>query len=149
MNNDKKKQSIEKRQTAAKETLLGWLKKMPVVQIACDRSGVGTTTYYRWREEDMEFRTKADRAMREGISFVCDMSEAQLFALALKEKHWQAIKFILEHNHPRYAKRIEVIARTPDEALTPEQETVLREALRYSFSGNAIPSEHYGNKSST
>jgi len=39
--------TIEKRQSKNKEQLLEILKKTPIVQIACEKAGVGRATYYR------------------------------------------------------------------------------------------------------
>ena len=44
--------TIEKRQSKNKEQLLEILKKTPIVQIACEKAGVGRATYYRWRKDD-------------------------------------------------------------------------------------------------
>lgn len=136
MNNEKKKQTIAARQAVDKKAIIDQLKKAPIVQIACDRASVATTTYYRWRDEDEAFRLDSDRAQHEGEAFINDMSEAQVIAL-IKEKNWAAISFWLKHHHPKYATRVEVFAKaTVEEKLNPEQEALLRKALRFSLAGD-------------
>ena len=75
---------------------------MPIIQVACEKSSVSRATYYRWLEEDPEFRTAAMEALNEGESFISDKSEAQLLSL-IGEKHFGAIKHWLAHRHPAYS----------------------------------------------
>lgn len=114
-----------------KETLIEQLKKTPIIEIACEKAGISRATYYRWRKENPDFAKTADEAIIDGESFINDMSESQVISL-IKEKNWPAISFWLKYHHPKYANKIEVEANIKqlDEKLTPEQETVVREALR-------------------
>jgi len=114
-----------------KNLLLDCLRKTPIIQIACEKSGISRATYYRWRSEDEDFRKASDEAIREGESFINDMSESQIISL-IKEKNWQAIQFWLRNNSPKYADKIKVEAniKNINEELTSEQEAVVREALR-------------------
>ena len=113
-----------------KNLLLDCLRKTPIIQIACEKSGISRATYYRWRSEDEDFRKASDEAIREGESFINDMSESQIISL-IKEKNWQAIQFWLRNNSPKYADKIKVEANIKqlDEKLTPEQEAIVRKAL--------------------
>lgn len=115
-----------------KQLLLDCLRKTPIIQIACEKSGISRATYYRWRSEDEDFRKASDEAVREGEMFINDMSESQIISL-IKEKNWQAIQFWLRNNSPKYADRIKVEANIKqlDEKLTPEQETIIRKALEF------------------
>lgn len=123
--------SIQKRMDANKEMLIVQLKKTPIVQIACEKTGVGRATYYRWRKEDEEFTKAADEAIAEGNELVNDMAESQLMA-AIRDGNLGGIIFWLKHHHPRYATRVEVTARLKhdDENLTPEQEALVTKALK-------------------
>ena len=60
-----------------------------------------------------------------------EMGEAQLISL-IKEKNWPAISFWLRHRNPKFKERIEINAsiQSPQDELTPEQQTVVKEALR-------------------
>jgi len=117
--------------TKTKELLIEQLKKTPIIQVACEKTGVGRATYYRWKKEDEEFSTKADEALSEGSSLVSDIAESQLMS-AIKDKNLTAIIFWLKHHHPAYATKVEVNARlrADNETLTPEQEALVTKALR-------------------
>ena len=122
-------ETVQKRQDANKKLVLDQLKKTPIVQIVCERCGIGKTTYYRWRQEDVEFKKDSDEAMQDGIDLINDLSESQLIAL-IKEKNFPAIQLWLRQHHPAYSNRVEVTARiVEDETLTPEQEKLVREML--------------------
>ncbi len=123
--------SIQKRMDINKELLIDQLKKTPIVQIACEKTGVGRATYYRWRKEDSEFAGLADEAIAEGNELVNDMAESQLMA-AIRDGNLGGIIFWLKHHHPRYATRVEVTAKLKhdDETLTPDQEALVMKALK-------------------
>jgi len=114
-----------------KQLLLDCLGKTPIIQIACEKAGVSRATYYRWRKENIEFAKTADEAITEGELFINDMSESQVISL-IKDKNWPAISFWLRHHHPKYANKIEVEAniKNIDEELSPEQQEIVKEALR-------------------
>lgn len=114
-----------------KDEFLDQLKKIPIIQVACEKVGLSRNTIYRWRKEDETFRKTMAEALTEGEALVNDMSESQLLTL-IKEKNWSAISFWLRHHHSTYRNRLEVTAITPQEELTPEQEALVREALRLS-----------------
>ncbi len=107
------------------------LKKIPIIQVACEKIGLSRNTIYRWRKEDEIFRKAMAEALVEGEALVNDMSESQVLTL-IKEKNWQAISFWLRHHHSTYRNRLEVTTAVPREELTPEQEALVREALRLS-----------------
>jgi hypothetical protein len=112
------------------ELIVEQLKKIPIVEIACEKLKISRSTYYRWRE-DPEFAEAADAAMRDGELFINDLSEAQVVNL-IREKNWPAISFWLRAHHPRYATKLEVTAKlkTESEMLTPEQQALVDHALR-------------------
>ena len=95
---------IAKRQSKEKSQLLECFKRVPIIQVACEKSLVSRATYYRWLELDPEFREAAMDAIAEGESFISDKSEAQLIAL-IGEKHFGAIKHWLAHRHPAYSAK--------------------------------------------
>ncbi|MFA5106756.1 MAG: phBC6A51 family helix-turn-helix protein [Patescibacteria group bacterium] len=128
--NDLYQETIEQRQVRDKESILEYLRKMPIAQIACERAGIARATYYRWRNEDKEFKKAADEAMRDGEAFINDLSESQVVTL-IKDRNLPAITLWLKNHHPAYADRIKVeasISRT-DEPLSAEEEKLVRHAL--------------------
>lgn len=123
--------TIEKRQSKNKEQLLEILKKTPIVQIACEKAGIGRATYYRWRKEDSEFAKESDQALLDGSLLINDMAESQMMS-AIKDKNMTAIIFWLKHHHPAYATKIEITAsnKNQDIVLTDEQKELLNKALQ-------------------
>lgn len=113
-----------------KDLMLEQLRKIPIVQIACERIGVARATYYRWRSEDKAFKDESDQAMRDGELFVNDLSESQVITL-IKDKNWPAISFWLRNHHPKYADKLMVEASISrvDEKLSPEEEKLVQHAL--------------------
>lgn len=113
-----------------KERFLEELRKTPVVQVACQKMGIGRTTYYRLRKENPEFAKLADQALTEGRAVVNDLGEAQTISL-MKDRNMKAIQFWLSHNDPRYSRKLEIQGRiaTVHEELTPEQATLLQQAI--------------------
>jgi len=122
--------AVDLRQPKIKEAVIEQLKRTPIIQIACERTGISRATFYRWRGEDEDFRKKINEALTEGEAFINDMSESQLISL-IKDKNWPAISFWLRHHHPKYAHWIEISANInqPKEELDPEQEEWVRKAF--------------------
>jgi hypothetical protein len=82
------------------------LRKIPIVQVACDKTNLSRNTVYRWKREDPTFAKEFEAAMRDGIEFVNDMSESQLFQL-IKDRSFSAVRYWLNHHHPRFKLQIE------------------------------------------
>ncbi len=114
-----------------KQILIDQLRKTPIIQIACEKSGIGRATYYRWKKDDAKFCENADEALQEGSLLVNDIAESQLMS-AIKDKNITAIIFWLKHHHPNYATKVEVTARlkADNETLSPEQEALVTKALQ-------------------
>lgn len=118
------------RQHKDKENLLDKLKSTPIIQVACQKAGVGRATYYRWKKKDKKFAKTADEALEEGRSFINDMAESQLLS-AIKEKNLSAIYFWLRNHHYSYTTKVEINAKLKmdKETLTAEQESLIKNAL--------------------
>jgi ACT domain-containing protein len=126
-----KSKAIQLRIDQNKGLIIEKLKNLPIVQIACEKVGVGRATYYRWREDDPNFADNTNQAIQEGRRFINDMAESQLLS-AIKDQNMTAIIYWLNHNHPIYATRVEIDAKLKMESedLTPEQETIVNNALK-------------------
>lgn len=121
--------TIDKRQAKEKVLLLEQFRKTPIVQIACEKLGIGRATYYRWRKEDPDFAKEADIAIEEGNKLINDMAESQLLS-AIRDKNMTAIIFWLKSHHPSYATKVEVTAGAKkDEPLTEEQAQSIKKSL--------------------
>ncbi len=120
--------TIAKRQSKNKKQLLEILKKTPIVQIACEKAGIGRATYYRWRKEDPKFTQESDQSLLDGSLLVNDMAESQMMS-AIKDKNMTAIIFWLKHHHPAYATRIEISSGNHEEKLSEEEQESVKKAL--------------------
>lgn len=128
---EEKEGAVEKRKQKQKVALLEQLKKTPIIQIACEKTGVSRATFYRWKSDDKEFSEAVEVALREGSELVNDMAESQLMA-AIKDRNFNAIAFWLRNNHPKYSAKIEVVTKAGnnERSLTPEQEASIARALQ-------------------
>jgi hypothetical protein len=130
-----------------KEMLLEQLKRTPIVEMAYCKLSIGRTTYYRWRKENAEFARLADEAIRDGILLVSDMAEAELIS-AIRNGQLTAAIFWLRNHHESYKQKIEISGKITQkvEALDPEQEALVKEALRLGSLSAFIP-QNNGEKS--
>ena len=121
---------------------LGELKKVPIVQVACERVGVSRNSVYRWKREDKDFKEDMEQALAEGEALVNDMSESQLLTL-IKEKNWSAISFLLRHRNPKFKDKVEVTTKFEDnDELSPSQSAIVRKALQLAEILPAIEKNH-------
>ena len=127
----KNRNVIDARKAREQAMLLDQLRKMPIVQIACEKAGVSRATYYRWKKEDEKFAEAADEALQDGVTLVSDMAESQLLS-QIRDNNLGAIMYWLKHRNPNYNNKLEVTARLKnvDDELTPEQEAAITEALK-------------------
>ena len=141
---------IDARKAREQAMLLEQLRKMPIIQVACEKAGVSRATYYRWRKEDEAFATSADEAIQNGVSLVSDMAESQLLT-GIRDGNLGAVMYWLKHRNSNYNNKLEVTAKikTENDALTPEQEAAITEALKLASltdedapSISPTPSEH-------
>ncbi len=120
-----------------KVMMIEQLKKNPIIQIACERLEIGRATHYRWCKEDSDYARSIDEAIMEGINLCNDLSESQILS-AIQSGDINAAKFFLRANHARYKNKVEFSGtlRHSDEPMTPEQEELLKEALRMALPSN-------------
>lgn len=88
-----------------KQAFLEQLPKYPIVQVACEKSGIGRSTYYAWRKDDKEFAKEADKAIKNGEYFINDMAESKLVQ-NIQSGNNTAIIFWLKNHHKSYNERI-------------------------------------------
>ena len=121
--------SIDKRQEKQKAQVIEMLKKTPIIQIVCDRTGVSRATYYRWKKEDATFAKQAEEALDDGAKLVSDLAESQLIT-AIRSGNMTGIIFWLKNHHSDYANKLEVSGKLTEEYhLNPEQEKLMIKAL--------------------
>lgn len=143
MNNKDKQNTVRDRIKIDQDLLLEQLKKTPIVQVACEKTNVGRTTYYRWRADSREFAKQADEALQEGNLLVNDLAESQLIS-AIKDKNMTSIIFWLKTHHDAYRNRLEVTTTNNKEInLTDEQKELLNKAIEMAA---LIPSKKNNNE---
>lgn len=122
---------IDKRQEEQKKLLVDHLRKIPIVQVACEKLGVARATYYRWIAEDATFAAQTEEALGEGTGFINDMAESQLIG-AIKEQNFAAISFWLRNRHKAYGDKLKVDVRPVEQQKNPtdEQLKLVADALR-------------------
>ncbi len=123
----------------SKQLIIEQLRKTPIIEIACRNSGVGRSTYYRWRGKSDKFKKIADEAIEESRLLTNDIAESQLIKL-VKEGHFNAINYWLSHNHPIYSNRMEVLTKEAREKLTPTEINLLEKAIGSTSAASPIPS---------
>lgn len=102
------------------------LRKVPIVQVACEKTGVSRNSVYRWKREDAEFAKEFDEAMADGVEFVNDMSESQLLQL-IKEKNFSAVRFWLTSRHNAYRQKVKVDGKIANTFEIDEEQAALIE----------------------
>ena len=113
-----------------KDEFLEQLKRVPIVTVATEKSGISRQSVYRWRKKDKDFTKAMDEALAEGEELVNDLSESQLLTL-IKDKNFSAIRFWLNHRSPKFKDKMEVTTKVDvnDDELTPEQQAIVRKAF--------------------
>ncbi|OFX81532.1 MAG: hypothetical protein A2X20_06190 [Bacteroidetes bacterium GWE2_40_15] len=114
----------------SKNQLLEQLSKTSIVQIACEKTGISRASFYRWKEEDVDFAKKADEAILTGRLLINDLAESQLIH-AVKDRNMNAIMYWLRHHHEDYRNRLELETKVNTIfELSPEQKTLVEQALK-------------------
>jgi hypothetical protein len=87
-----------------KDKLLKEIEKLGNVFLACTKTNIHPSTYYRWIKSDKEFNRTANELVKVGRSNGVDICEYTVIRKA-KEGDLRASEFYLKHNSPRYRSR--------------------------------------------
>ena len=102
---------------------------MPIIEIACNKSGVSRATYYRWKEQDLAFSQAVDKAQEEGEALIRDVAVSKIIK-GINDDNLTAAMYWLNHRDPRFSNKVEISTTTkPQEALSKEQEDAVKKAL--------------------
>ena len=77
------------------------LAKTPIVSSVCAKLNVSRQTYYRWLEEDPEFKIKCDESMKNGVNHVNDLAESKLIG-GINRDEFKYITYWLNSRHRNY-----------------------------------------------
>ena len=119
--------------TASKKSVLEQLRKIPIVQVACERVGIARATFYRWKEKDKKFSKAVETALNYGTLIVNDMAESQVIN-GIRNGDKTYTIFWLKHHHKRYRQNEPI----PD----PEPQT-LRIVHSVIENGNELVDKEY------
>ena len=115
-------------------------KKMPIVEVVCNKTGVSRATFYRWKKEDTEFAKQVDESLSTGKHLISDLAESMLIN-AIKDGDMRGIIFWLKHNKDEYRNRVEISGSIKQirEELTEDEVEILHKALELAgFEKNII-----------
>lgn len=137
-----KKKSPQSQTKEQKDRLLIELTKVPIVQVACQRIGVGRATYYSWRESDTGFRKLADKAIAEGNFVINDLAESKLIS-NIQDGNNTSIIFWLKNHHGSYNEKIlhQHEHLHSMEVTTEEQEKILKAMYNIGYANTLKLSE--------
>lgn len=128
-----KAKTIKVRQDKLKQTLLEQLRRLPVREVAYEKTGVTRMTCNRWRKASKKFAEEMDTAIAEGYEFLCGLAESQIISLVRQGK-FEAARFVLQHHDPRYANKLELTGtiHTKDAPLSPAEKAARTLAFKFS-----------------
>lgn len=131
-----------------KENLIEQLRTIPVIQVACQKAGVGRATYYRWRGEDEDFKKRADEALNEGTFFINDLAESKLIS-AIKDGNMTAIIYWLKSHNPAYTENKVFLSLETQEELIKfikngNKDKIYKKLLGETAKGNISPNNTKG-----
>lgn len=121
------------RQEKQKDLLAEHLKRIPIIQIACEKLGISRSTVYRWRNENPEFDAILTEAVNKGKSIINDMAESKLIA-GIQGNNMTAIIYWLKHNHKNYRERK---PKLPNDDIKPI--SLIIETYNPKIHGNVAP----------
>lgn len=130
--------------TDNKKDLIEQLKRTPIIEVACKKTGIGRATFYRWRKRDPKFAEETEFALQEGSQLVNDMAESQLIN-AIKEGNLTGIIFWLKNHHKQYSPKLEVTTKSADLPLTEDQKELIRKSLSMAFANGLSATQEMGN----
>lgn len=87
-----------------KTLFLEQLEKNPIIQIACEKTNIGRSTFYRWIKTDPDFKQQVDKNQKKGVLLMNDFAESKLLS-AMKNDNMTATIFWLKNNNSRYSEK--------------------------------------------
>lgn len=117
---------------SGKKAVLEQLIKTPIVEVACSKAGIGKTSFYQWKNDDVEFAKAVNEAMKVGIDFISDIAESQLINL-IKKGDFKAVAYWLKYNrNERYGEKLKISGTIEvREELTEEEFELIERATEH------------------
>lgn len=114
----------QKRIEKQKELLIEQLRKTPIIEIACQKAGVGRTSFYRWRAEDAKFDLACNESFGEGVELINDLAESKLVS-QIQNDNTNAIRFWLQNHHKLYANKVQITTPVKQELTDKEKQQLV------------------------
>lgn len=124
----KRLDTVAKQQQEKKLKLIEQLERIPIIENAIKKIGIGRSTYYRWQEEDQEFARLAHEARSRGIEYISDIAESKLIQ-KIHNGDSPMIRFWLSKNVKRYGGKHTLEIMWNEETLDEFHEKLLAEAV--------------------
>ena len=126
-----KDEIVQVRTKEKQNQLVEQLKRMPIIEVACQKIDIGRNSYYRWRRQRKKFAVDCDKAIEEGCALINDLAESQLLT-AMKNSNLTAVMYWLNHRHNAYKNKLEVTGKleVKKDELTKDQEKNIMRALK-------------------
>lgn len=112
-----------KRIDAQKKLLLQHIEKTPIVEVVCQKVGIGRTTLYRWLHEDELFAKEYGEAFGTGVDLISDLAESKLIG-KIQEGDMTAVKLWLGTHRKDFVTKLEVSATKQDEISEEEKKMI-------------------------
>lgn len=109
---------IERRTLEQQNHVIEILEKIPIVSVACKRANISRATFYRWKEENLEFKARADKAIKEGDLVIGDLAESKLIE-NIHNGNMTALIFWLKSRNAKFMDKRHIIADVRNETLAP------------------------------
>lgn len=82
-------------------TIFDELEKTGLISSTCAKAQIPRSTFYRWYNNDLEFRLKVDDTVKIGRANMVDFAESKVIK-NIQEGSQRAAEFYLRHNDDRY-----------------------------------------------
>lgn len=111
---------LEKKETI--KTIIKQLELSANIEIACSKSDINRSTFYRWMDKSPKLKERVDLALKLGREKITDFAESNILT-GIKDGDLNASKFWLTHNNERYkSKGTVIITKSKDNNELSEEE---------------------------
>ncbi len=104
-NSPEEPRGIKKRISDQKKHFLEMLEKVPVINVACKRSGISRATLYRWKDQDEGFALIVSNKLAEGVLSINDLAKSKLIELISQGNLSASIFWLKTHDSEFVEKR--------------------------------------------
>lgn len=79
------------------------LENIPNISRVCEKVGISRQTFFRWKNEDKEFKKKIEESLSIGTDYINDLCENKLYSM-INAGEFRAIKYHLDNRKKEYIK---------------------------------------------